>query len=86
MHLHNDYAKFMQNDYAKFRQTVVPLRPGLAACIIKVQGPPQPGLPTGEVMMEVQNRSRGRSDLDSQRPQNASQEGSTGHWMHGQDG
>jgi hypothetical protein len=26
MHLHNDYAKFMQSDYAKFRQTVVPLR------------------------------------------------------------
>ncbi len=26
MHLHNDYAKFMQSDYAKFRQTVVPLQ------------------------------------------------------------
>ncbi len=25
MHLHNDYAKFMQEDYAKFRQIVVPL-------------------------------------------------------------
>ncbi len=25
MHLHNDYANFMQSDYAKFRQTVVPL-------------------------------------------------------------
>jgi hypothetical protein len=25
MHLHNDYAKFVQSDYAKFRQTVVPL-------------------------------------------------------------
>ncbi len=25
MHLHNDYAMFMQSDYAKFRQTVVPL-------------------------------------------------------------
>jgi hypothetical protein len=26
MHLHNDYAKFMQDGYAKFMQTVVPLQ------------------------------------------------------------
>ncbi len=37
MHLHNDYAKFMQSDYAKFRQIVVPLPLGLPVSIKRVR-------------------------------------------------
>jgi hypothetical protein len=38
MHLHNDYAKFMQSDYAKFRQIVVPLPPQPPLAICKLGG------------------------------------------------
>jgi hypothetical protein len=59
MHLHNDYAKFMQSNYAKFMQTVVPLRlqllsagGGVETCPATCcQTPNQrsPDLPTGRV-------------------------------------